>query len=137
MATLPPEPILPSAPASGAAALDGAAPEVLAEALAEALVALHGQAARLALLARLAPEPIEIGGELGAVIVRAAPWQRALVARTAADCAAMLDSGLAALGTLTRRGQDTAAPALVLWREFHAARAAMVRVLETPATEPA
>jgi hypothetical protein len=128
MATLPPEPILSRAPV-----LDPAAPEVLAE----ALVALHGKAAALALLARLAPERTEIGGELGAVIVRAAPWQRALVARTAADCAAMLDSGLAALGTLTRRGQDTSAPALVLWREFHAARAAMVSVLETPATEPA
>jgi hypothetical protein len=129
MATLPPETILlPAAPGPAEAA-----PEVLAE----ALVALHGKAAALALLARLAPEPVEIGGELGAVIARAAPWQRALVARTAADCAAMLDSGLSALGTLTRRGQDTTAPALVLWREFHAARAAMVRVLEAPATEPA
>jgi hypothetical protein len=127
MATLPPEPILPHAPAAVPA------PEVLAE----ALVALHGQAAALALLARLGPERTEIGGELGTVIARAAPWQRALVARTAADCAAMLESGLAALGTLIRRGQDTSAPALVLWREFHAARAAMVSVLEAPATEPA
>jgi hypothetical protein len=122
MATLPPETILP--PASSAAAADPA-PEVLAE----AIIALHGQAAALAMMARLAPEPVEIGGELGAIIARAEPWQRALVAQTAADCAAMLDAGLAALGTLTRRGQDTAAPALVLWREFHAARAAMVSVL--------
>lgn len=122
MATLPPETILP--PAAPAPATD-AAPEVLAE----ALVALHGQAAALAMLARLAPEPVEIGGELGAVIARAQPWQRALVAQTVSDCAAMLDSGLAALGTLTRRGQDTSAPALVLWREFHAARAAMASVL--------
>jgi hypothetical protein len=102
---------------------------VAPEALAEALVALHGKAASLALLARLAPEPVEIGGELGAVIARAQPWQRALVAQTVSDCAAMLDSGLAALGTLSRRGQDTSAPALVLWREFHAARASMVSVL--------
>ena len=128
MATLPPETILPPAP--GARAGDPA-PEVVAE----AIIALHGQAAALAMLARLAPEPVEIGGELGTIIARAQPWQRALVAQTAADCAAMLDSGLAALGTLTRRGQDTAAPALVLWREFHAARAAMVSVLE--ASEPA
>ncbi|WP_066528706.1 hypothetical protein [Erythrobacter sp. CCH5-A1] len=127
MATLPPEPILPEA----------SAPVPAPEVLAEALVALHGQAAALALLARLAPEPVEIGGELGTIITRAAPWQRALVARTVADCAAMLDTGLAALGTLTRRGQDTSAPALVLWREFHAARTAMVSVLEAPATEPA
>ena len=122
MATLPPETILPTA---SAAPLAYVAPEVLAE----ALVALHGKAAALALLARLAPEPVEIGGELGAVIARAAPWQRKLVAQTIEDCSAMLDSGLAALGTLTRRGQDTSAPALVLWREFHAARAAMTSVL--------
>jgi hypothetical protein len=125
MATLPPEMIPPQTAILPA---DSAAPE----ALAEALVALHGQAAGLALLARLAPEPVEIGGELGAVIARAAPWQRALVSQTVADCAAMLDSGLAALGTLARRGQDPAAPALALWREFHAARAAMVSVLENP-----
>ena len=126
MATLPPETILP--PRDGRAASESSP-----EALAESMVALHGQAAALAMLARLAPEPVEIGGELGAVIARAAPWQRALVARTVADCAAMLDSGLAALGTLARRGQDTAAPALVLWREFHAARATMIAVLEAPA----
>ncbi len=124
MATLPPEPILSPTPVDVAA---DAAPEVLAE----ALVALHGKAAALALLARIAPEPVEIGGELGAVIARAAPWQRALVARTLGDCAAMLETGFAALMTLQRRGQDTAAPALVLWREFHAARAAMVAVLES------
>lgn len=123
MATLPPAPILPAGPPDVAA---DAAPEVLAEALA----GLHGKAAALALLARIAPEPVEIGGELGAVIMRAAPWQRALVARTISDCAAMLESGLAALTTLQRRGQDAAAPALVLWREFHAARAGMVAVLE-------
>jgi len=122
MATLPPQPILP--PAAAGLPAD-AAPEVLAE----ELVALHGKASALALLARLTPEPVEIGGELGAVIARAQPWQRALVAQTLSDCGAMLDSGLAALGTLTRRGQDTSAPALVLWREFHAARAAMARVL--------
>jgi hypothetical protein len=130
MATLPPETI-PSANAPRPAA-DGSA---CAETLAEAMVALHGQAAALALLAQLAPEPIEIGRELGAVIAGANPWQRKLVAQNVADCAAMLDTGLAALGTLARRGQDTAPPALMLWREFHAARAAMVAVLEggTPA----
>ena len=122
MATLPPDTILPQA-----APANGRAPQP--EALAEALVSLHGQAAAVAMLARLAPEPVEIRGELGAVIARAAPWQRALVEQTVADCAEMLDTGLAALGTLVRRGQDPAAPALVLWREYHAARAAMIGVL--------
>lgn len=128
MATLPPETILPpQAPQPEGIGADAATPE----ALAEALVALHGQASALALLARIAPEPVEIGGEIGAVIARAQPWQRTLVAQTLNDCAAMLGSGLAALGTLTRRGQDTSAPALVLWREFHAARASMVSVLQS------
>jgi hypothetical protein len=122
MASLPPEMIpLPGLTESK----NAPAPEVLAE----ALIALHGQAARLALLARIAPEPVEIGGELGAVIARASPWQRELVAQAVTDSAAMLDTGLTALGTLTRRGQDSTAPALVLWREFHAARASMVAVL--------
>ncbi|MFO6446570.1 hypothetical protein ACLBKU_05430 [Erythrobacter sp. NE805] len=122
MASLPPQPILPPAAA--------APPEDVApEALAEALVALHGKAAAVALLARLAPEPVEIRGEIGAVIARARPAQRVLVAQTLGDCAAMLDTGLTALATLSRRGQDASAPALVLWREFHAARAAMVAVL--------
>lgn len=130
MATLPPETIPPAKAAPRAVDGDGSA-----EMLADALVALHGQAAALAMLARIASEPVEIGGELGAMIARATPWQRKLVAQNVADCAAMLDTGLAALGTLARRGQDTAPPALVLWREFHAARAAMIAVLEggTPA----
>jgi len=130
MATLPPAPILPEAAALPAGLAADAAPEVLAE----ALVALHGKAATIALLARLAPERTEIGGGLGAVIARAQPWQRALVARTIGDCNAMLDTGIAALATLQRRGQDAAAPALVLWREFHAARASMIAVLTS---EPA
>jgi hypothetical protein len=126
MATLPPETILPTpAPLPG-----GRNDAAGTEALTDALVALHGQAAALAMLARLAPEPAEIGADLGTVIAEAAPWQRKLVAQTVSDCAAMLDTGLAALGTLARRGQDPAAPALALWREFHAARAAMVSVLD-------
>ncbi len=139
MATIPPQTILPLGPTGSPC---DATPEVLAEVLAEvqpevlaeALVALHGKASAIALLARLALEPVEIGGELGAVIARAQPWQRALVAQTIGDCGAMLESGLVALGTLSRRGQDTAVPALVLWREFHAARASMVSVLTS---EPA
>lgn len=130
MATLPPQMILPHRPTGlFGDASPAMKPDVQPEVLAEALVALHGKASAIARLARLAPEPVEIGGELGAVIARAQPWQRALVAQTIGDCGAMLDSGLAALATLSRRGQDATAPALVLWREFHAARTSMVAVL--------
>jgi hypothetical protein len=120
MATHPPETILPRD-------LPAAAPDALAAELA----ALHGQAATLALLARIAAEPVQAGSAITTLVARARPWQRTLVAQAVADCSAMLESGLAALATLSGRGQDTAAPALALWREFHAARAAMLAVLTT------
>ena len=123
MATLPPETILPRDLAASGDAADPTA-------LAAALAALHGQAAALAMLARIAPEPAATRDALGAVLAEAQPWQRALVAQAVADSAAMLETGLAALATLGRRGQDSAAPALVLWREFHAARAGMLAVLD-------
>lgn len=127
MATIPPAPILSQAP-------QGPAGDPSPVALAEALRTLHGKAATLAQMAQLAPERAGIDRELGEDLARAKPWQRALVAQAIEDCGAMLDFGLAALGTLSRRGQDPAAPALVLWREFHAARAAMAAML---AAEPA
>lgn len=124
MATLPPEMILPRD-------RSGTAPDAAPDALAAALAALHGQAATLAMLARIAAEPAQAGLAITTVVARAQPWQRTLVARGIADCGAMLESGLAALATLSGRGQDTSAPALALWREFHAARAAMLAVLNS------
>lgn len=44
------------------------------------------------------------------------------------DLDAILQPGLAALHTIKSRGQDTTAPALALWREFHALRQAMLRL---------
>lgn len=122
MATLPPETIL----SSGVGALKGrAAPDPLVAAWA----ALHGQAAQLALLARLAPEPQDDGAAIASALENAKPWQQALVAQGIDDVAVMLDTGLKALATLSRRGQDTSAPALTLWREFHAARTTLLGVL--------
>lgn len=92
---------------------------------------LEGQAGQLAMLARLAAEPERRSAQIEALLAKAHPWQRDLVAQGIADIAAMLDTGLAALATLSRREQDAAAPALVLWREFHAARAALLGVLQS------
>jgi hypothetical protein len=122
MATHPPETI----PSRSAAAGTGAP---AADALTDAFGALHEQAVALARMAHIGAEPAAPRARIDALIARAAPWQRLLVARSVADNAAMLDAGLAALATLARRGQDTAAPALALWREYHAARAAMLSVL--------
>ena len=127
MATLPPESILPRT----AAAPDSVAAHATLEA---DWLALHQQVGELARLARLAAEPELTAGSLGRLLVGARPWQINLLAQGIEDVAAMLGSGMAALATLSRRGQDTAAPALALWREFHAARGAMLAVLSAEET---
>ncbi|AOL93299.1 hypothetical protein [Porphyrobacter sp. LM 6] len=128
MATLPPEPILSH---GDTAAAIGAGPAALAAAWEQ----LEGQAAQLALLARIAPEPSREASAITPLLASARTWQCQLAAQGIADIAAMLGSGLTALATLSRREQDTSAPALALWREFHAARTALIDVLK--AVEPA
>lgn len=122
MASLPPAPILPG-------------PETLSDpGTAEARwESLHGQAAQLAALGRIAPEAPQAG--FAALFAAAGDRQRQLAAQGLEDIAAMLQPGLAALATLTARGQDTAAPALALWREFHAARASVLAVLQVAAVD--
>jgi hypothetical protein len=122
MASLPPEPILPRDPAPQ--------PDADASAtLAEQWDKLHERAAALARLARLAPEPPQPRDAFAALVDTASDWQLAHAGQGIADVAALLDSGLAALATLSARGQDAAVPALALWREFHAARGAVLHGL--------
>lgn len=55
---------------------------------------------------------------------------RLLLAReTIGDIDAMLQPGLAALRAIAARGQDTTAPAIALWREFHASRNALLALV--------
>ncbi|MFN6936604.1 MAG: hypothetical protein ACK4NZ_15805 [Tsuneonella sp.] len=131
MATLPPETILPRdfADRIGVESDDARAVAEFNAVLAEEWTALHAQAARLALLARISPETVRAQDGFVALLPLARSWQRTLVSQGIDDIAAMLASGLAALATLSSRAQDTAAPALALWREFHAARAALLDVL--------
>jgi hypothetical protein len=121
MASLPPEPILspPAAPPTGTA-------------LVAQWEGLHDRAVGLAGLAGIAPE----AGlpSFASLTENAREWQLALAAQGLADIEAMLGTGLAALATLTARGQDTSAPALALWREFHAARASVLAALQPAAT---
>jgi hypothetical protein len=132
MATLPPEAILPHdyADPIGMPSEDALAAAEANAAIEAAWAALHAQAARLALLARISPEPAEVQDGFAALLRLARPWQRSLISQGMDDIAAMLASGLTALATLSGRAQDTAAPALALWREFHAARAALLGVLK-------
>ena len=124
MATLPPEPILSHADTA-----------VTSAELCAAWDRLEGQAGQLALLARIAPEPQRDATAIAPLLAAAHPWQCQLAQQAMADIAAMLGSGLAALATLSRREQDAAAPALALWREFHAARGALIGMLRV--VEPA
>lgn len=120
MASLPPEPILsaPAAPLTGTA-------------LSAQWDGLHERAAALAMLAGIAPEAARV--PFATLSESARDWQVTLAAQGLADIDAMLGAGLAALATLTARGQDTAAPALALWREFHAARASVLAALQPAA----
>jgi hypothetical protein len=124
MATLPPESTLPRAQTSLQAAPASGAHEA-------AWLALHRQAGELAKLARIAAEPAKINASFSRLIADARPWQHTMLEQGLEDVAAMLESGMAALMTLSGRGQDTTAPALALWREFHAARGALLAVLYT------
>lgn len=56
-------------------------------------------------------------------------WRRALADNGVADLSAMMEPGIAALLAVNARGVSTAAPALALWREFNAARAAILALL--------
>ncbi|QUL37205.1 hypothetical protein [Erythrobacter sp. JK5] len=92
-------------------------------ALADRWDALHVQAGQLAELAQIAPE--RAGSSRAAFSERlaaASEAQRQLAWQGMEDIDAMMQPGLTALRTITARGQDAAAPALALWREFHAAR---------------
>jgi hypothetical protein len=121
MATLPPEPILPA---------DGLATGELPDpaALVESWTALHRDADGLAALAGISGE--QEPASIAPLVATAECWQLAFAAQGVEDIAAMLAPGLAALATLTARGQDAAAPALALWREFHAARESVLAMLD-------
>lgn len=91
---------------------------------------LHEEAGRLAEMAGLAPEKTcPALADFSARLAESSQWQRELAWQGIEDIDAMMRHGLAALGTLTDRGQDAAAPALALWREFHAARGAVIAVI--------
>jgi hypothetical protein len=132
MATVPPQTILPRdhADCIGMESEDARTAAEANAAIEAGWSALHAEAARLALLARISPEPAQAQDGFAALLRLARPWQKTLVSQGINDIAAMLATGLAALATLSARAQDTAVPALALWREFHAARASLLNVLK-------
>lgn len=102
--------------------------------------ALHDAAAVVAALAELSPEEANPQMRNFPALIRdAGGWRQELAERGIADMAAMMQPGLTALLAVNARGQDAAAPALILWREFDKARSALlalVRDADAGAAEP-
>ena len=95
--------------------------------------ALHDAVTVVGMLAGLAAEPSrpEIRN-FPAVMRDTAGWRRALAEQGIDDLSAVLEPGLAALLAVHARGADPAVPALALWQEFHAARAALLALTPPP-----
>ena len=77
-------------------------------------------------------EPERTSPELrnfAALIRDAEPWRRERAENGVADLAAIMEPGIAALLAVTARGADPKAAALSLWREFGAARSAILTLL--------
>jgi len=69
-----------------------------------------------------------------ALIRDAAKWRRDLAEQGIDDMAAMMQPGIAALLGVNARGADPRPAALALWREFTAARAALLALLPPSGT---
>jgi hypothetical protein len=64
------------------------------------------------------------------VLIRECPqWRRDLAENMVADLAAVMEPGIAALLAVNARGADPRPAARALWREFSAARAAVLSLL--------
>ena len=100
------------------------------EAFAERWLEMHAQAETLAQFADLSSKPAtEDIASLPAALAKASEWQQDLAWQAAEDIDAMMQPGMTALRTITARGQDASAPAMALWREFHAARSAIIDIV--------
>jgi len=92
--------------------------------------ALHEAAAIVARLAGLEEEhDLSAVREFPEAVGSVAGWRRELAEKGIDDLAAIMEPGIAALLSVNASGADPAAPALALWREFHAARAALLALV--------
>ena len=89
-------------------------------------------------MAALAEEPLdeELSSFPERIAQRGGPYLT-LANEGVEDLDAILQPGLTALRTIRARGQDTTAPALALWREFHALRSALLNLASESAAASA
>lgn len=93
-------------------------------------IAVGDAANVVATLAGLEPERTTAEVRNFPVRVRdAEPWRREQAANGIIDLAAIMEPGIAALLALQVRGADSRPAAMALWREFTAARAAILSLL--------
>ena len=84
----------------------------------------------VAMLAGLEPEqPSKEARNFPALIRDAAKWRRDLAEASCAELAAVMEPGITALLAVNARGADCKPAAMALWREFVAARQAMLELL--------
>ncbi|WAT17118.1 hypothetical protein OZN62_09235 [Aurantiacibacter sp. MUD11] len=84
----------------------------------------------VAMLAGLEPEqPSKEFRNFPALMRDAEKWRRDLVDTGCAELAAVMEPGIAALLAVNARGADCKPAALALWREYTAARQAMLELL--------
>lgn len=67
--------------------------------------------------------------DFAARVTGAEAWRRVMVENGIADLGAIMEPGIAALMTVNARGADPRPAAQALWREFSAAREAIVALL--------
>jgi hypothetical protein len=92
--------------------------------------ALGDAAGVVATLAGLEPEPASPEVRNFPALIRDAdPWRRERAEHGVADLAAIMEPGIAALLAVNARGADPRPAAMALWREFVAARAAILALL--------
>ncbi len=96
--------------------------------------AVHEKAGQVALMADLAPEPMDaVASRLDQALAVSRAHSYGAALRGLEDVDMLVTMGLAALRKVEARGQDANAPALALWREFYHAREAVLTVLEPAA----
>jgi hypothetical protein len=104
--------------------------QALGSAVSMKWAALQDAGKAVALLAGLEAEPASAQIRNFPPLLREVDQRRREVAeRGIEDLAAIMEPGLAALLAVNARGADAKAPALALWREYQAARQALMALL--------
>lgn len=93
--------------------------------------ALHDAADAVAALAGLTADQPSAGvRNFPGLIFDVGGWRLELATNGVADLAAMMTPGVKALLAVSARGQDPTPAALTLWQEYHAARGALLALVQ-------